>query len=235
MMHRLIRRSSTRDTETRDTRAREAVACPDWPGVGGPRTSTRLVWAVSAIAVVLGLWLHPATAVSALGNPGSATQQDSVSAEVIRRLTGPYPDTALAALPDHFPRVFGYRPTVENGVPSNPHGDCSSPIRLPAQFEPFCRTHDFGYDVLRYAARAGRPLGPWARLSLDQMLAERMQRSCRTAPCLGAAELARAGLGLNTWRQHDGPPTTHESGARIVGSVVERLAESVIDSVGGVR
>lgn len=60
--------------------------------------------------------------------------------------------------------------------------------------------------MLRYAARVGNPLGPWARLGLDTALVTRMRETCHDPLCMGAAELARVGVGLNTWHEGDGPP-----------------------------
>lgn len=130
-------------------------------------------------------------------------------------------------VPADFGRVMGYRPVFEDHRPANPTGDCSSPIPLPTHFAPYCRTHDFGYDLLRYAARTGHPLGGWARLRVDRMLVDLMADSCHTPWCAAAAQLADAGLRFNTWRQFDGPPVP-ESGVTMMLSGISRSADELV-------
>ncbi|MBE7193565.1 hypothetical protein [Gordonia polyisoprenivorans] len=155
---------------------------------------------------------------------------DATAAEqTVRTLVGPHPESVQRVLPTDFAAVMGYRPVLESGYPANPDGGCSSPIPLPERFENACRTHDFGYDLLRYAQRTGRPLGPWARPALDHMLIERMHAACHDPVCSAAAELSRAGLALNTWRQYSGPPAPSESMTTIAASTAVR----VIAEVGG--
>ncbi|WP_244332183.1 hypothetical protein [Gordonia polyisoprenivorans] len=155
---------------------------------------------------------------------------DTTAAEhTVHVLVGPDPESVLRVLPTDFEAVMGYRPLLENGYPANPDGGCSSPIPLPERFEPACRTHDFGYDLLRYAQRTGHPLGPWARPALDHMLIERMHAACHDPVCSAAAELSRVGLALNTWRQYSGPPAPSESMTTIAASTAVR----VIAEIGG--
>ncbi|GAA2067421.1 hypothetical protein [Williamsia deligens] len=143
----------------------------------------------------------------------------------VAALTGSHPMTALTALGDP-ERVLGYRPTTVDGHPANPHGGCSSPVPMPGRFEPLCRVHDLGYDLLRAAARSGHPLGPWARLRIDASLVASMERSCGDPLCRAAAETARVALAVNTWRQRDGVPVV-ESTRTIATSVVDRLIVAV--------
>ena len=143
----------------------------------------------------------------------------------VAALTGPRPMAALSALGDP-DRVLGYRPSIVDDHPANPHGGGSSPVPMPARFEPLCRVHDLGYDLLRAAARSGHPLGPWARLRLDATLVAAMERSCGDPVCRGAAETARIALSMNTWRQRDGVPVV-ETTQTIATSVVDRLVDAV--------
>jgi hypothetical protein len=143
----------------------------------------------------------------------------------VAALTGPRPMTALRALGDA-DHVLGYHPTVVDDHPANPRGGCSSPVPMPDRFQPLCRIHDLGYDLLRAAARAGHPLGPWARLRIDADLVAAMERSCDDPLCRAAAESARAGLAVNTWRQRDGVPVV-ESTRAIATSVVDRILGAV--------
>lgn len=164
-----------------------------------------------------------------LGNTRPATPDPrdlaTPAGAAVAALTGPRPMTALRALGDP-DRVLGYRPTIVVGHPANPHGGCSSPVPMPDRFQPLCRIHDLGYDLLRAAARAGHPLGPWARLRVDASLVAAMERSCDDPLCRAAAETARVGLAVNTWRQRDGVPVV-ESTRTIATSVVDRLLVAV--------
>ncbi|MCR8898872.1 hypothetical protein NWF34_18145 [Gordonia sp. GONU] len=147
---------------------------------------------------------------------------DNPYAAAVVALTGPAPATTMDVLPASFEMHMGYTPTVVTGVPTDPDGSCSSPVPLPDRFTPLCRTHDFGYDLLRAAAADGRPLGSWARFALDRMLIEAMQRSCDDPACATAAHVARIGLAWNTWRQFGGPPIRQESIPQLVSTTVER-------------
>lgn len=162
------------------------------------------------------------SATSHRGQP-AGIGEDPASAEVIRHVLDGNGARALAALPPGFESTMGYRPVIEGGTASNPDGDCSSPIPLPDKFEPFCRTHDFGYDVLRYSARTGHPLGAWARLGLDTMLVTRMHDTCDDPICDAAAELARVGLAVNTWNEGDGPPRDRLTPLTAAASAVRHL------------
>ncbi|MGZ8176433.1 hypothetical protein ACXVUM_00770 [Williamsia sp. SKLECPSW1] len=143
----------------------------------------------------------------------------------IAALTGPHPTDAVPLLRAATTEL-GYTPVVVDGRPTNPHGDCSSPIPLPARFRPFCAAHDLGYDVLRWAARSGHPLGSWARLRLDATLVTAMRHSCDDPACTAAADMAFVGLAVNTWRQHDGVPVAEDAGT-IASSVVLRVVQDV--------
>ena len=152
---------------------------------------------------------------------GSA--EDPASAAVIRQLLDGNGVGALAALPSDFALKMGYRPILDGGEASNPDGGCSSPVPMPSKFEPLCRTHDFGYDMLRYSARGGHPLGAWARLGLDTSLVTQMRETCHDPLCRGAAELAWAGLGLNTSHENDGPPQDRNNLLTATLSAIEHL------------
>ncbi|MBD0024179.1 hypothetical protein GII33_14770 [Gordonia pseudamarae] len=175
---------------------------------------------LAGVLVILGL---QAGAGHAAALRGTGMSDTSPAAQAIRILSGNRPDLAAVHIPPGFAAVMGYRPVVSEGLTVNPNGSCSSPVDLPRQFEPFCRAHDFGYDLLRYADREHRPLGGWARLTLDHTLIRQMHASCTDPTCHAAAETARIGLGLNSWRQRFGPPISAESplsaGVSLVGAV----------------
>ncbi|GAA1480963.1 hypothetical protein GCM10009624_14030 [Gordonia sinesedis] len=203
--------------------------------------STRFGWAAVTMAVGAAIWLHPAPAAAGPAETTATPAQQlsspltSPAERVVRLMTGPDHALALAAVPADFATVMGYRPADVDGYPVNPTGGCSSPVALPDRFEILCRDHDFGYDLLRYADRTGRPIGGWARLSLDRMLVERMERSCDDLACLAAAEVVRVGLALNTWREQDGPPGVGVSASDIATSTVRRAAGDVADRLTGRR
>jgi hypothetical protein len=181
----------------------------------------------------LGLWPAAAGAASATSmSSAEAAERRTPVGAAVAGLTGPRPADAVALLPADFESQMGYRPAVVAGMPIDPAGDCSSPIPLPDRFEPLCKTHDFGYDLLRLADKDGQPLGGWARIALDQMLADRMHQVCDDPACDWAADLARMGLSFNTWRQHSGVPVARESFPAIVASTFVRGGEQIASLVG---
>ncbi|MDL9935601.1 hypothetical protein QSJ18_02475 [Gordonia sp. ABSL1-1] len=165
--------------------------------------------------------------------PDSAITADlrSPYGAVVVALTGDRPEVAIRILPDSFARHLHYRPRLSAGRPVNPRGDCSSPVPLPRRFTDLCRTHDFGYDILRAAAADGRPLGGWARRALDQMLVEQMYASCTNPFCGAAAAAADLGLSWNTWRQRSGVPVPRETSWQLVTTTAQR---ALIDPLIGV-
>lgn len=161
------------------------------------------------------------------------TEARTPAGRTVTALVSARPRHAIDTLPTDFADRFGYRPPIVDGYPTNPHGSCSTPIRLPRRFENLCATHDFGYDLLRYAARHGHPLGGWARRDLDRQLVTRMHGACSSPGCSAAAVAADIALRLNTWRQHDGPPTGAESTGDLLATTLTRTVEAVTgDRVG---
>lgn len=202
------------------------------PGTTASRSRRRRSgrWAAVACltAIVVGQPVSSAYAVGADRDDrgtavvAAADRANPYAAAVIA-LVGERPADAVTALPPDFAANLGYVPDLVAGYPIDPEGDCSSPVPLPDVFTPLCRTHDFGYDLLRAAATIDRPLGPWARTALDRMLITRMDEACEGTPCRVAAQAARVGLGWNTWRQHGGPPTAGESVPALIATTVSRV------------
>lgn len=149
-----------------------------------------------------------------LAAPRPATDQEHAeAAAAVRALTDGDGPGALAALPADFAEVMGYPPVLQDGELVRPDGDCSSPVPLPARFEPVCAQHDLGYDLLRYADAQGAPLSGWARVALDEQMTRRMHATCADASagpdrvtCTGAAAMAGAAVRLNSARQLDAAP-----------------------------
>jgi len=121
---------------------------------------------------------------------------------------------ALDHLPGDFARIMGYRPklaTLADGSVRliNPKGSCSVPgAGHPFDFTVACQAHDFGYDMLRYAARTHSPLPATARADIDNRLSTDLHTQCvadstRTTrgTCDATVAIFRAGVGFNSWRQ----------------------------------
>lgn len=102
---------------------------------------------------------------------------------------------------------LGYRPVVERYSVAKGSGSCSSPVPLPRSFEPACRVHDLGYDLLRVAHRHRTPIPSGLRADLDDLLARQMRDSCEgRALCTAMARIAHTAVRLNTARQGHGAP-----------------------------
>ncbi len=164
--------------------------------------------------VVLSGWGTPLVAPRGEGNPAAA--------RAVRALTGAAAERALAAVPPDFAAAAGYRPVIIDRagqrVAGRDDGDCSSPLgATPFDFSAVCSRHDLGYDLLRYAALRGDPLGGWARRAIDDQLADGLAARCREQPgtglaCVAAAALYAAVVRVNSWRQGDGAPLTEDGG-----------------------
>jgi len=165
----------------------------------------RMLAAAAALAVPLSFGLPLPAAAS-----DAAEREDSATAAAVRTITDPTVDPAAQVRA--VPRTLGYAATTGPGYAMNPHGDCSSIVRLPADFDAPCKAHDLGYDLLRHADAAGRPLGGWARRLIDDAFADRLAAACGARPvaqrrhCTDIAGLTVMAVRANTWRQHDGPP-----------------------------
>ncbi|MBF6285535.1 hypothetical protein [Nocardia cyriacigeorgica] len=177
---------------------------------GSARRRGRLAALTAAALTTMAatVMLAPATHAASLA---PAPQDVSATAAVAELTSGDA--GSAAAIPTDFAQVMGYRPAVVDGLLVNPHGDCSSPVPLPAEFDTACKAHDLGYDLLRYADRQGAPLGPWARQAIDRTLGERMGSACDTRAeaftrgrCHAMAAIADTVVDLNSRRQGYGVP-----------------------------
>lgn len=140
-----------------------------------------------------------------------AAPENASAAATITALSSGDTAGALTAFPDDFSVVMGYRPIVEQhsagDVLVDPDGSCSSPVPLPAAFEPSCRIHDLGYDLLRYARDSGGELDAGARRALDAQLRENLADACGIGTdspdrvCDVVAGIASATVQVNSWRQ----------------------------------
>lgn len=182
--------------------------------------TARIVLCTFLITIIAGM-AAPARAQAVSTGPAPSDLQ-TPAGQAVATLLSADPRRTIAALPSDFERRIGYRPVIIDGVPANADGGCSSPIPLPDRFEPLCKTHDLGYDLLRYAGLTGHPLGGWARKGLDAMLIRRMRTVCHDPLCLQSAEVAEIGLRFNTWRQDSGVPVS-ETPIDLVTTTVERI------------
>lgn len=153
--------------------------------------------------------------------PGSVSDSEPVrTASLLAHGVGGteyFPPSVIAGL--------GYRPALEGRIASKADGDCSSPVPLPASFEPACRTHDLGYDLLRLAHRNGDPLPKALRRDLDAQFSRAIHASCdehggrkagghrfslqaraENAGCHAMASIAYKAVQANTLRQGNGAP-----------------------------
>ncbi|BCN54901.1 hypothetical protein A6F55_13860 [Prescottella equi] len=136
-------------------------------------------------------------------------REDIVAARAVAALTAD--DRSPEVVPHDFTTVMGYRPTVVDGMLVNPDGACSSPIPLPSEFDTACKSHDLGYDLLRYAHLNGGDLGTWARTEIDAQLDRRLHDACDArirdrAQCFVMADTAATAVGWNSRRQGYGAP-----------------------------
>lgn len=183
--------------------------------------SPHLVWAMLQATIVIGVLLlvsgagRPAVALEGRGDPAAA---HAVEVLISTPSSGAAQRAQLiAAVPADYVSVMGYRPSVIdiNGTLSlaKPIGECSSPVQLAFDMEPTCKGHDFGYDLLRYAAAIDAPLGKWARPLIDQWWYAEMHQRCDllhtgagNLACHGQVLATQAIINVNSWREGNGPP-----------------------------
>ena len=138
---------------------------------------------------------------------------------------GPAPAAPAALAPPGFAAVMGYVPVTARLDGSNsprlvkPAGSCSSPLgQRPFGFEVICKAHDYGYDLLRFAARSGRPPKAKAAVRAARRLVDAQfdhdlhahcaasrQRLGRLA-CDGLAAVYAGAVKLNSWWQDSDVP-----------------------------
>ncbi|MCG7320984.1 hypothetical protein [Arsenicicoccus bolidensis] len=110
------------------------------------------VLAVLLVVIAAALAL---TLVNLVRGGSDVAPPSSPAGRAVTALTTSTGTQALRAVPDDFEATLGYQPVLQDGELVRPDGDCSSPVPLPRTFEPACRQHDLGYDLLRHAALTG--------------------------------------------------------------------------------
>lgn len=170
--------------------------------------------------------------------------EDAAAAHAVAVLTGRTGGSAgsdgsggdpAAALPADFAVVMGYRPVTVtdpdgSAHPTDPTGGCSWLGDTPYGFDRACRSHDLGYDLLRYATVKGGELGPWARHAIDDRFAADLRARCSEmdggSGCAALAHTTTGAVGFNSWRQGYGNPGTEAvwpylvSGVLVLGAAI---------------
>lgn len=121
--------------------------------------------------------------------------------------------------PADFEKVMGYKPyliqTKHGPRMQDPFGDASAPGKIgpDKEFDPAAKTHDYGYDLLRYYARKGTPLAPEARKAADAQFRKDLFDYANDQKGLGDrwkfrawAQIYATAVELNSRVQNYGPP-----------------------------
>jgi len=130
-------------------------------------------------------------------NPGG-----DASSEVGRAVSALTEGRTVTREPEGFEEAMGYQ--LDRSA--KPDGSCSAPAAYRG-FAGACKTHDLGYDLLRFASRSGEPLGPWARLGIDHRFHRDMLATCGTFGCHVLSHVYGLGVVFNSIRQGFTSPT----------------------------
>ncbi|OZM73896.1 phospholipase [Amycolatopsis antarctica] len=191
-------------------------------------------WALVLVLVVVGFGFV-ASRSQARPDPGPPRGDLAAARQAVDALLAPGPaPTALDRLPADFTEVTGVLPDrmpARDGTVRAVHvdGGCSAPWgddNTRWDYSVPCKAHDLGYDLLRYAAAKGSPLGPDAREALDDRLSTDMHAACDLNPmdsagtCRVVASAYSFGMLLNSWHQRWGPPIGEPIGPALAGLAV---------------
>jgi hypothetical protein len=173
--------------------------------------------AIAAAFAITGAGFH---------HPETTGPESRAAAHAVAVFTGLADGDLATAIPADFGDVMGYEPVVvaaPGGVPTlvKPAGDCSSAFGATIfDFDLACKHHDLGYDILRYAARTGGELGPWARRAIDDRLATTMHEQCVAIDggpaCRTVAWISEHAVRANSWRQGQGVPVSEKGSPYLV-------------------
>ncbi|MFY2557147.1 hypothetical protein ACN469_05905 [Corallococcus terminator] len=121
--------------------------------------------------------------------------------------------------PADFEKVMGYKPyaiqTKHGQRMQDPHGSASAPGKIgpDKEFDPAAKTHDYGYDLLRYYDRKGTPLDGSARKSADALFRKDLFNYANDQKGFGDklkyrtwAQIYATAVELNSRVQGYGPP-----------------------------
>ena len=162
--------------------------------------------------------------------PETTGPESRAAAHAVAVVSGLADGDPATAIPADFQDVMGYEPvetTAPNGAPMHvkPSGGCSSAFGATTfDFDLACKQHDLGYDLLRYAARTGGELGPWARRAIDDQLAAAMDEQCAASngepACRAVAWISNRAVQANSWRQGQGVPVSEQGAPYAVAGVL---------------
>jgi uncharacterized membrane protein len=180
-------------------------------------TTVRMCVVVVLIALMSGaaaVLLGDAVARAGGTRPPVVVSEPSRAASAFAGDTGAQRGNPDAWLPADFEQVMGYRPVVETvagvSAASRADGGCSSPVGDLGNHPvgAACRAHDFGYDLLRYAAATGQTLDTAARQAVDRQFQVDMDRGCGAdhTGCRLLAGTYTAAVWVNSVREGWGPP-----------------------------
>jgi hypothetical protein len=121
--------------------------------------------------------------------------------------------------PADFAKVMGYEPrrveTAHGTRMQDPLGSASAPggIGPTKEFDPAAKTHDYGYDLLRYYGEKGQPLPAEARKAADSVFREDLFNYANDQKGFfdrwkyrGWAQIYATAVELNSVRQGHGVP-----------------------------
>lgn len=143
------------------------------PQTSGTDSTAARPAAPTARNVVKDSFSSGTTAAQRAGAVGSAPPGDHGKL-MSEYLTGARPP------PADFEKVMGYKPyaiqTAHGQRMQDPLGYASVPGKIgpDKEFDPAAKTHDYGYDLLRYYDRKGTPLKPEARKAADAQFRQDM-------------------------------------------------------------
>lgn len=181
--------------ETLQVRRRERFCGSGRPSLRSPRLTGRLLLRLGVLAALAIV----ASGIGHILNRPTRDQSPGAAMLVVSLRDGL---ATLDLVPEDFQDELGYWPIAGIETLANPNGGCSTPGGVgPKIFNDACRTHDLGYDTLRYAETSGSRLGPWARLDLDRRLLDDLIRSCENPTCRTTAAIYYAGVTANSIRQ----------------------------------
>ena len=192
------------------------------------RSLLRIAMAIGAMVALVSMGDVPVSADDGSELRGAGVCRVDPTATTTQYLLG------IVCPPDDFEAALGYEPILRRTAvgwrylkPASAGGGCSGPIQDTGPFWDFadaCRTHDYGYDLVR--------LGVGSRPNADRLLFLDMTGECRTRSlgaalgCRAIARWARVTLDIGESLRMDPAPVAHAVHGRRhepVGSGYERV------------
>lgn len=175
---------------------------------GWVRHHHRGLWGFGGLAVIVWLGGWSLSGCTPPPTPGSTECVPTWAASTVDYLTG------AACPPEGFASALGYEPALVRTdagwrftKPAAVDGKCSGPLgglRNAWGFESACRTHDYGYDLVRF--------GVGDRAAADDLFYRDLMTLCRNrnglsgAGCRTVAHWAKGLLDVGDWTGFDPEP-----------------------------